>query len=468
MAKYHFTGIAGIGMSALAQLHAMQGDAVTGSDRLLDNKFNSLPVWENLKELGIKLYSQDASAVTDDLDYIVLSSAIESDNADLVKAKEKGIKILHRSQLLAQQVNSSKTLAVSGTSGKSTVTAMLFEILEHAGKQPSVITGGQILSLMDKGLYGNVKKGKSDCLVIEADESDGSFVNYRPETGIMLNLTKDHKEMDVLEDYFAKFKQNCKNFIVNADEPNLAQFSQNAYTFGIHKGDLKAHGIELFAKHTRFKIENTEFNLPLTGLYNVYNALAAAAAAYRLGVSLNICSEALVAFEGVFRRFNIIDETDGITVVDDFAHNPAKISAALSAAQLIGKRVLAVYQPHGYAPARLQKDELIEEISAALRPQDKIWFADIYYPGGTVERNISSKDLADGIFAKGKQAQYTPLRIDILTEVTREARPGDIIISMGARDPTLNQFAFDIAAALQNGGEGCESGQCPAHNTIPK
>ena len=448
--KLHFVGIGGNGMSALAQIHAMSGDTVTGSDRLLDKGYASLPLWEKLKALGIGLFAQDGNAITKDLDAVIFSSAIEDDNPDSIKTKELGLKTIHRSELLSEHVSSFKTVAVSGTSGKSTVTAMIYEILQRSGCSPSVITGAPIISLQDSGLLGNVSRGKSDILVIEADESDGSLVNYRPDIGLMLNLTKDHKELDILYAYFRKFKANCARFLVNADEKNLSEFAKGSMTFGLEKGDTRAENVRLEPFRCLFTVKGVEFTVPEPGLYNVQNSIAAIAAAVNLGVSLEDCAKSLAKFKGVARRFNSIGTYNGIEVIDDFAHNPAKISAAMSAAHLRGKRVLAFYQPHGYAPVKLLKNELIEAFAASLNAEDIIWFPEIYYIGGTVSKDVSSKDIVGPLRAKGKNANFTASREEIISEIAKSAKPGDVVIVMGARDPTLTDYARLLFNAISH------------------
>ncbi len=447
-------------MSALAQLHALGGDTVTGSDRLLDKGYTNLPMWEKLTALGIKLYGQNGQGITKDLDYVVLSSAIESGNPDSDRAKELGIKILHRSELLATHVNRFKTVAVSGTSGKSTVTAMIYEILKFAGKAPSVITGGAILSLVEKGLVGNVARGESDILVIEADESDGSFVNYHPHTAVLLNITKDHKEMDILYGYFDKFHANCSNFIINADEANLSRYAEGAQSFGVNGGDTRAENIRLDGFKSSFTINGVAFEIPHAGLYNVQNATAAVSVCLGLGVDLETCARALAGFKGVARRFNSVGTARGVEVIDDFAHNPAKIEAALSAAHLRGKRVLLVYQPHGYAPVKLLRDELIEAFASGLTNSDIVWFPEIYYVGGTVDKNISSADLTKALVSRGRDARFIACREEIISDIARAAKPGDVVVVMGARDPTLTAYAKQVLAVLKNGRDGFNCAAC--------
>lgn len=454
-------------MSALAQLHAMGGDTVSGSDRLLDKGFTALPMWEKLTALGVKLCGQTGEGITKGLDYLVLSSAIEKDNPDLIRARELGVKVVHRSELLASHVNRYRTIAVSGTSGKSSVTAMIYEILKFAGKSPSVITGGAILSLTEQGYVGNVAKGESDLLVIEADESDGSFVNYHPYAAVLLNITKDHKEMDVLYGYFDKFRANCKNFVINADEKNLARY-KGVKSFGINGGDTRAVNIHLDGFKSTFSVGTVNFEIHHPGKYNVQNAAAAIAVCTELGVDLETCARALARFKGVARRFNSVGTSNGVEVIDDFAHNPAKIEAALSAAHLRGKRVLLVYQPHGYAPVKLLRDELIETFERSLTADDIVWFPEIYYIGGTVEKDISSAFLASELCRRGRDARFIACREEIISDLAKAARPGDVAVVMGARDPTLTFYAKQVLGVLQNGRKGYQCRECLLNPNAPR
>lgn len=454
-------------MSALAQLHAMGGDTVSGSDRLLDKGFTALPMWNKLTALGIKLCGQTGEGITKDLDYLVLSSAIEKDNPDIIRAKELGIKVVHRSELLASHVNRYRTIAVSGTSGKSSVTAMIYEILKFAGKSPSVITGGAILSLAEQGYVGNVAKGESDLLVIEADESDGSFVNYHPYAAVLLNITKDHKEMDVLYGYFDKFRANCKNFIINADEKNLTRY-KDVKSFGINGGDTRAVNLHLDGFKSTFSVGAVNFEIHHPGKYNVQNAAAAIAVCTELGVDLETCARALARFKGVARRFNSVGTSNGVEVIDDFAHNPAKIEAALSAAHLRGKRVLLIYQPHGYAPVKLLRDELIEMFERSLTADDIVWFPEIYYIGGTVEKDISSAFLASELSRRGRDARFIACREEIISDLAKAARPGDVAVVMGARDPTLTFYAKQVLGVLQNGRKGYQCRECLLNPNTPR
>lgn len=449
--KIHFVGIGGVGMSALAQLHAMGGDTVTGSDRLLSKGYQDLALWDYLKKLNIRLYPQDGSGLAPDTDLVILSSAIEADNPEIQRAKELDIPTMHRSELLAKHVAEHRTVAISGTSGKSTTTAMLYEILAHAGKSPSVITGAAILSLQrQQGVFGNVYKGASDLLVIEADESDGSIVHYHPYLGVCLNLRKDHKEVDVLQGFFTQFVKHCQQAIVNVEEDNLKAAGAGCKTFGMYRGDVHPENIRANGFGSEFTIQGQPFTLPVPGLHNVANATAAVAAALQCGVDLPTAARALEHFSGVARRFASIGTCNHIEVIDDFAHNPHKLHATIDAAHLRGKRVLAFYQPHAFTSIKMLTPEFVENLSQCLTPQDSLWLTEVYYPGGTIPQGVTSKSVYDGLKANGVRAYFDPCREHILADMAAAAQPGDILLVLGARDPTLTDFAKKLLQAVEH------------------
>ena len=435
-------------MSALAQMAAGAGLSVSGSDRDFDRGRN-LGVKAALEKLGIKIYPQDGSGINGSTAELALSTAIEDSNPEVLKAKELGLKISHRSELLAAQVNSFDTIAVAGTSGKSTVAAMLFSVLESAGLGPSIITGGALVALKERGLAGNAFRGSGTILVVEADESDGTIVRYRPKTGLLLNISKDHKDLGELNKIFSEFAGNCGRLLVNGDDPAAAALLPGAEKFGFASGSWKVTEIKTGPFSSSFRINGVGFDLPAPGLYNIENALAACAAASVYGVKLETAAAGLVNFRGVERRFVLMGEKNGVTVIDDYAHNPAKISALLKALhQPPVRRVLAVYQPHGFTPTRHLKSELIESFAAGLNKGDILLMPEIYYAGGTANKNISSKDIADAVALKGHQAVYFEDRAAIPAAVSGLARPGDIVAVMGARDATLAAFAARILEAL--------------------
>lgn len=463
--KIHFIGIGGVGMSALAQLHAMGKDEVTGSDRLISKGYTDMALWTYLKKLNIKLFPQDGSGIDKSTELVILSSAIEEDNPELKKAKELGIPTMHRSELLAKHVATHRTIAVSGTSGKSTTTAMVYDILAFAGLSPSVITGAAILSLQkEQNVFGNVYKGESDILVIEADESDGSIVKYQPYLGLCLNLQKDHKEIEILQGYFKEFISHCKTAIINAEEDNLRTIAPQANSFGISFGDLHPSEIKVDGFGSDFTIKGQPFRLHIPGLHNVANATAAVAAALHMGVDLDTCAKALNKFTGIARRFASIGSFNKIEVVDDFAHNPHKLAATIAAAHLRGKRVLAFYQPHAFTSIKLLSQEFIDSFTKSIGPNDHLWLTEVYYPGGTIPQGVTCRTIYEGLKGRGINVSYDGCREKLLAEMAAAAKPGDIMLVLGARDPTLTDFARKLLGALQNKPTPCTCKTCMLGN----
>jgi len=463
--KIHFIGIGGVGMSALAQLHAMGNDEVTGSDRLISKGYTDMALWDYLQKLGVKLFPQDGSGIDEKTELVILSSAIEDNNPELQKARALNIPTMHRSELLAKHVAAHRTIAVSGTSGKSTTTAMVYDILAFAGLQPSVITGAAILSLQkEQGVFGNVYKGHSDLLVIEADESDGSIVKYKPYLGLCLNLQKDHKEIEILQGYFKEFISHCNTAIVNAEEANLSSIAAGAKTFGLSYGDVHPTEIKTDGFGSDFTIQGVPFRLQVPGLHNVANATAAVAAALQLGVDLETCAKALHKFQGIARRFASIGSYDKIEVVDDFAHNPHKLAATIAAAHLRGKRVLAFYQPHAFTSIKLLTNEFVESFARSIGPNDHLWLTEVYYPGGTIPPGISCRTVYEGLKARGVNVSYDGCREHLLAEMAAAAQPGDILLVLGARDPTLTDFARKLLAALKERQAACGCKNCMLGN----
>ncbi|MFA6030505.1 MAG: Mur ligase domain-containing protein [Elusimicrobiota bacterium] len=446
--KIHFVGALGQGMSALAQFHAFGDGTATGSDRYLDQ--GQLAATRlKFEALGIRLFPQDGSGIDERTARVVLSTAIEESNPDLARARALGLPVIHRADFLSEQVSAHRALAVTGTSGKSSVVAMVFEILDGCKRSPSVITGGGLRLLESRGFVGNAARGSSDLLVLEADESDGSLVRYKPWLGALLSVGRDHKELSVLLEMFRTFRASCARFVVHGDAPLLAEFRPHATTFGFSEGcAVRATDLVLEPGRVAFKAGGASFELPVDGRHNAENALAAAAVCLEAGIQLKDAAAALAGYRGVQRRFERLGTARGVSVVDDYAHNPDKARAAITAAKLGGRRVLAVYQPHGFAPTRFVKDELIEVFASALGPEDRLWMPEIYYAGGTAVKDISSEHIVKAVAARGRTAAFVPERADIPAAVAAEALEGDLVLVMGARDPSLSDFARSILAAL--------------------
>lgn len=452
----HFTGIGGSGMSALAQAVRAQGISVSGSDRSFDNNpaDTQKTLTDILKQQGITIYPQDGSGVRQGLSALVVSTAIEETNPDVIRAKETGLKIITRAQLLSYIFNTKTGVAVGGTSGKSTVAAMIAFILHYHKLDPLYIGGGIIKNFgSDRQQLSNVLCGKSDVMCVETDESDGSIVLYRPKISVITNITRDHKEVPELLALFAQFICNTQEAVVVNNDCPLARTLDTAgkkrVTYGIDRdADFRAVLVSLRQDGARFSVGTTDFTLRLIGMHNVSNALAAIAVCTLLQIPLRQVSDALAHFHGIKRRLELIGTARGIPVYDDFSHNGAKIAAALTSLKAHAQRVIAVFQPHGYAPTRLMKDDFIEAFSSALSPGDLLFIPDIYDAGGTANRSISSRDLVEGIKARGIDASYVPARDEIKARIIKTARSGDAVVVMGARDATLSQFCEEILKAL--------------------
>ena len=448
--RFHYAGLGGSGMSALAQFQVMSGGRASGSDRAFDRGERAAGRAQ-LERLGIAIHPQDGRGVTDDCAALVVSTAVEDQVPDVATARARGIPIVHRSALLAHFVAGHRTVAVAGTSGKSTVVAMIFQILRGAGRRPSVITGGDLVVLRREGLWGNAWYGGSDLLVVEADESDGSLVQYAPAIGVVLNLQRDHREMGEVATMFATLRARTREAFVVGEGENLAMLATDATVFGFGPGaQVRGEDVTLGPDSSRFTVEGETFTLPVPGRHNVENALAAIGACLRLDVPLAEMVTPLAGFQGVGRRFQSLGTARGIEVVDDFAHNPAKLAAAIStaAARAGAGRVLAVYQPHGYGPTRFLRDDLVATFSRALRPVDQLWMLEVHYAGGTATRDFSSADLVAEIVARGIPAEFAPSREWLVDRVAGEARAGDLVLIMGARDPSLTDLARGILDAV--------------------
>lgn len=439
-----FIGIAGSGMSALAQYLKGIGKNVSGSDRFFaPGVYNETE--QKLEEAGIRCFVQNGEGITTSTDLVVVSAAIEDTVAEVQKAKQLNIPIIRRSELLAMIAASKKTIAVGGTSGKSTTSAMLFDILEYAGLRPSIISGAGLISIIKEGKIGNAKVGAGDWLVIEADESDGSIVQYKPETGLLLNIDKDHQEIEELMNLFRTFRNNSKRFVTNQSHFLSARLSADIqFDFstdptkaaGYIATDFNQEGLAI-----SFKINAVDFSLHLVGKHNMENAVAAAAVAHQAGVDLATSAAALKNYEGIYRRHQVFGKKEGVWLIDDYAHNPVKCAAAITACQPVAPKVIAWFQPHGYKPTKFLREDFVKEIAHVLRPEDEIWMSEIFYAGGTAVKDISANDLINDLKALGKSAFFVENRNDFLAAVRPHLSNDCVLLLMGARDPSLEQFA---------------------------
>lgn len=453
-----FIGIGGSGMSALARYFALAGKKVSGSDRAFD-KESAKAIRNEFLSLGMGLFPQDGSGISPGITCVVHSTAVENSNPEIKKARLLNIPLLHRSEMLALLAGEKKSIAVAGTSGKSTVTAMVYEILKAGGLAPSLITGASLLSLTQKGLAGNASAGTGNWLVFEADESDGSITRYAPHTGLILNIEKDHKEIEELVPLFETFalQIRCRLIINKADDrcrrlgaqfAGKGEYSFSAGGVATPAGKLQLTQVNLQDWETRFQLGGCAFVLKVPGRYNLDNALAAVCTGLSLGISLENCAAGLTAYAGIERRHILVAQKKGITVIDDFAHNPAKVAACLETVKHMKTaaegRIVAIFHPHGFGPMKLLQRDFVQAFHRALRQEDILLMPEIYYAGGTADKSISSRDIIQDLRKTGKKGKYFGDKRTLLDYLHKHLRSGDIVVNMGARDPQLGAFAENI------------------------
>ena len=446
----HFTGIFGSGMSALAQYLRFQGIAVSGSDRSLASE-DTASVRRSLEGLGCAIVPQDGSGVGPDTNVVCISTAIEDSNPDIAAARSCGIPVIHRSDLLAAIIATKRTIAVAGTSGKSTVTAMIFEFLTACGKSPSLISGAGLRRLEKQGLIGNAYSGGSDLLVVEADESDGTLVKYRPEAAVILNVSKDHKSTDEIKALFETLASQTRWTALNADDPILASIPATVRFGRNGSGSWRPDHADLLPTSVKLFRGSTEYHLPLPGVHNLENLCAALCVCEQFVCEQLALADAVKNYEGVARRFSVTETKQNVQVVDDFAHNPAKIAAVVRASRGLSNRIIAVYQPHGFGPTRFLKDEYIATFRTVFGQNDSLYLLPIYYAGGTAQKNISSEDIIQGLGPVPFTARVTRDRDELLARLKADAKPKDCILLMGARDPSLPALVKKVVELF--GGE---------------
>jgi UDP-N-acetylmuramate--alanine ligase len=458
--RIFFSGIAGSGVSALASFMADQGHEVSGSDRSFDlDKLH--PAYAPLTGKGVKIVPQDGSGIHAGLDLVVFSTAVEKDLPEPRRCLELGLTTQTRPEFLADLVAKHETFAVAGTSGKSTTSGILAYLLRELGRDPSFVGGGRVSQFKHQGNLGNAISGKSRLLVVEACESDGSIVTYRPSLTLLLNLDLDHHSVEKTAEMFQILCANtARKVIMNSDDSNLRDLNLSGVaTFGIEQAcDYQAEAIDLKPLSSEFTVRGTRFRTNLPGLYNVYNALACLATLAEFGIPLDDCAKPLESFRGIDRRFDVyLNEPRASFVMDDYAHNPHKIASMMEMTRQIRDSITYVFQPHGFAPTRMMKLEYIAAFAKNLREQDCAVILPIFYVGGTVAKDISAEDLANGIRRLGKKAISATRE-----EVLAEAKPGESFVVFGARDESLSEFAESVAKAVMGGARSANSGQAAA------
>lgn len=458
--RVHFIGIGGYGMSALARVLLDRGVPVSGSD------VASKALTEQLAARGARVYIGHDATHIDGAVRVVYSTDIPKDNVELVAAREKGIELLHRSQLLAELLNAGQGIAVSGAHGKTTTSSMIAFVMEKAGWDPTYVIGGEVV-----GLDGNAKAGRSPYVVAEADESDGSFLHYTPQVAVVTNIEPDHLEhyggdFERLKGAYRQFLRQVRPdgfAVLCVDCANLRSMIEavpaRVVTYGLHTpADYTAVDVETGDRRIAFTAVRRgetlgRVTVAVPGVHNVANALACLAVCLELGMPFDVVARHLGAFRGAKRRFQVMGEAGGVLVVDDYAHHSTEIQATLRAAKDTGRRVIAVFQPQRYTRTAL----LLDEFSRAFGEADEVIIADIYSPAGeTPIPGVSSERLVDLIRERSNpRAVYIPDHAGIVAELLRRVREGDLVLTMGAGD------IWKVAEALVGQLQGKKAPQKP-------
>ena len=433
----HFVGIAGAGMSALAELLARRGISVTGCDA---NPTRN----DALDQLGIVVLSGHDPAHVTGAQAVVATSAMPRDHAELARARELGIPVIRRAEALAGAVEHGETICIAGTHGKTTTTVMTTEALAAAGRNPTGIVGGRVAAW-----GGNLSRGGDELFVVEADEYDRSFLALSPTVATITNVEADHldiyADLDDIRGAFAQFAARARAIVLCADDPGASSIALPASAVIVRYG-ISSPDARLVARHLRSENggsvftavldgrEEAEIRLRVPGRHNVLNALAALGSGHALGVSLDAMAPGLAAFGGVERRFQRLGEARGVAVVDDYAHHPTEIRATLAAARAAypGRRIIAAFQPHLYSRTR----DFAGDFGGALAGADDIYLTEIY---GAREKPIAgvTAALIDGAARDaGRAVTWRGERTALAAALAAGTEPGDVVITLGAGDIT--------------------------------
>ena len=448
-----FCGISGSGMSALAQILKLSGYEVRGSDRSFDQG-HDFEQKRALEELGIKIYPQDGSAIDETIECLYTSTAVEDSIPDIKVALEKNIPIKKRFDLLAELFHQyPKGIAIGGTSGKTTTTAMIGYILDKLGHKPCVINGGLLLNYDNQKGISNYIYNKGDICVIEADESNGSIDSYSPYISIINNIGLDHKTIEELQILFQNFANRTSHGVIINDDCNICNKISSPVkriTFSLKNphADFYAENLINLPHGIQYTLRGKKFTLNLIGAFNVANALAAISACSLLNINPFDAAEALESFLGTHRRLEVIGSKNGITIIDDFAHNPDKILASMQALKSYTGRLIVMFQPHGFSPMRFMGKQIIESFCQTMDDKDILLMPEIYFAGGTVTKDISSEDFIKLAISNNKKAIFLPKRKEVKDFIIKNAQQGDRIVIMGARDNTLPEFCREILEEL--------------------
>ncbi len=417
MQRVHFIGIGGVGMNGLAQLAVHAGYNVCGSDRAYTPESRLFKCLENL---GIEIHPQNGQGIDGHTSLVVFSTAIEQDNPDLLEAQKRNIPLLHRAEFLKRLVGGdAELIAVAGTAGKTTTTGMLGWILERLGRDPSVYNGAAVLNWKTSETPGNIRRGSPRLWIIEADESDKSFLHFNPTHSVITNISEDHYALNELHSLFSRFSSQTSETVVHGPDQPLVSLRPNT-----------------------FEWEGLEYQISMPGRHNLENAFCAVRLCAALDLDMSNVREALAGFRGIERRLEVAGKVDGITVIDDYAHNPAKIAAALAAVTETDATVHAYWRPHGFTPLKQCLNALTDVFASHWKKRGgSIYILPVYYAGGTVQREVTSMDLVRALNSAGVPAQFISDYALLKQALESCVQAGDTILGMGARDPELPAFA---------------------------
>lgn len=451
MKKIAFSGAAGNGISPLEQIMSLKGYTVYGSDHSFDIGKN-IDRKQALEDIGINIVPQDGSMITSDIEYLCISAAINENNPDIKAAREKNIPIIFRSDLLQKIMSEYKYgIAIGGTAGKTTTTAMIGYVLDSLNKSPCMINGGVLCNFCSRKGIPNYIYNEGEICVIEADESDGSIKKYNPFVGIINNISHDHTSMEKLIEYFNCFANNSENIVVNLDCPNASRIKHHSRkTFSIKNpsADFYASEITTVSDGVEYTILGKKFKLNILGSFNVSNALATIAACSLLGLKPTDVAKTLEGFSGVKTRLEKIGTVNNVTVYNDFAHNPSKIEASLSTLKDYPGRIIAMYQPHTPFSAINTGDEIATAIANVLSSNDIMILQEIYELT-PADVGITSQNIVNKIKEKGHNlALFLPTKNDTEKFILENVQTGDKIIIMGAHDNSLADFSRELLRKL--------------------
>lgn len=445
--QVHFIGVGGVGMSGIARVAHDQGMQVSGSD-IKESRYT-----KQLREAGITVFiGQKAENIPEGDPVVVISTAILENNPELIEARRRGLEIWHRAQMLAHLGVGLDTLAVAGTHGKTTTSSMLASALDALGADPTFLIGGIVRA------YGtNAHSGTGDHYVVEADESDKSFTYLSPKAVLVTNIEADHldhyKDLDEIYDKFHDFMGLVPEdgvIVACGDEPHVVEIARSEgrrmYTYGFNEGcdvritSYEPHGIG--SRYTAVMPDGTQVEGAIKqnpGRHNVLNATGVVTLLWALGFDAAKVAQVLSGFAGVRRRFDLVGEVGGVTVVDDYAHHPTEIAATISAAAGLGyKHVHVLFQPHRYSRAPLFTQVLHDEFGAAFDKADSVTFMDVYPAGEAPVPGVSGKTFLNVVLEHEghPQADFVAHRVDVVPHLMDKLQPGDLVITMGAGDVT--------------------------------